>query len=282
MGGIAAARLRRDRAQAGRERDGGRARPADLQALPAPRLGDQAGAGAAARRPHDEILDDAGRQAPAGQADRQGRDLQDPRQPHLPRRGGAQGHELSRRARGDHRSRDLGQGARHPRREYGRSRQRHARADAGVAAGPDLRARRPRDDAVAHAQSTASSTATTSPPTPSARATRNARCAACRRRRSRKRSSRRCGTCCARPRSSRGRGRRRSDEVRDAGARGRQDASPTSRRCGTSFSRPSRRGSSGCWSSGSISSPDGMQVRLRAEGLQTLVEELRSREAKAA
>ena len=28
--------------------------------------------------------------------------------------------------------------------------------------------------------------------------------------------------------------------------------------------------------------PDGMQVRLRAEGLQTLVEELRSREAKAA
>jgi hypothetical protein len=29
-------------------------------------------------------------------------------------------------------------------------------------------------------------------------------------------------------------------------------------------------------------SPDGMQVRLRAEGLQTLVEELRSREVKAA
>ena len=28
--------------------------------------------------------------------------------------------------------------------------------------------------------------------------------------------------------------------------------------------------------------PDGMQVRLRAEGLQTLVEELRSREVKAA
>jgi hypothetical protein len=28
--------------------------------------------------------------------------------------------------------------------------------------------------------------------------------------------------------------------------------------------------------------PDGMQVRLRAEGLQTLVEELQSREAKAA
>ena len=29
-------------------------------------------------------------------------------------------------------------------------------------------------------------------------------------------------------------------------------------------------------------SPDGMQVRLRAEGLQTLVEELRTREARAA
>ena len=55
------------------------------------------------------------------------------------------GHQLSRRARGDHRSRDLGQGARHPRGEYGRSRQRHARANAGVAARPDLRARRPCD-----------------------------------------------------------------------------------------------------------------------------------------
>ena len=182
---------------------------------------------------------------------------------------------------GDHRSRDLGQGARHPRREYGRSRQRHARADAGVAARPDLRARRPRDDAVAHAEETASCTATTSPPTPSARATRNARCAACRRPRSRKRSSRRCGTCCARPRSSREPGRRRSTRLRCRSARSSRP-SPTSRRCGTSSSRPSRRGSSGCWSSGSILSPDGMQVRLRAEGLQTLVEELRSREAKAA
>ena len=74
-----AARLRRRRPQAGGERDGGRARPAHLQAVPARRLGDEAGAGAAPRRPHHEILDDAGRQAPAGQADRQGRDLQDPR-----------------------------------------------------------------------------------------------------------------------------------------------------------------------------------------------------------
>ena len=103
-----AARLRRARPQAGGERDGGRARPADLQAVPARRLGDEAGAGASPRRPYDEIVDDAGRQAPAGQADRQGRDLQDPQQPRLPRRGGAQGDELSRRARGDHRSRRPG------------------------------------------------------------------------------------------------------------------------------------------------------------------------------
>ena len=50
----------------------GRARPTDLQAVPADRLGDEAGAGTAPRRPHHEILDDAGRQAPARQADRQG------------------------------------------------------------------------------------------------------------------------------------------------------------------------------------------------------------------
>ena len=77
-----------------------------------------------------------------------------------------------------------------------------------------------------------------------------------------------------------GGGEERGDEDRRNATSSRP--SPTSRRCGTSCSRPSRRGSSGCWSSGSISSPDGMQVRLRAEGLQTLVEELRSREARAA
>ena len=59
----AAARLRRPRPQAGGERDGSRARPADLQPLPARRLGDEAGAGTAPRRPYDEIVDDAGRQA---------------------------------------------------------------------------------------------------------------------------------------------------------------------------------------------------------------------------
>ena len=40
-----------------------------------------------------------------------------PEQPDLPRAGGAQGHRLSRRARGDHRPGPLGQGARDPRRE---------------------------------------------------------------------------------------------------------------------------------------------------------------------
>ena len=61
------------------------------------RVGHEAGAGPPARRPH-EILDDAGRQAPPGQADRQGGDLQDPEQPGLPRRGRAQGHAASGRA----------------------------------------------------------------------------------------------------------------------------------------------------------------------------------------
>ena len=60
-----AARLRRARPQARGQRERGRARPADLQAVPARRLGDQAGAGAAPRRPHHEVVDDAGRQAPA-------------------------------------------------------------------------------------------------------------------------------------------------------------------------------------------------------------------------
>ena len=61
----------------------------DLRALRPDRLGDHAGAGAAARgRPHQ-----------ARQARRQGLPLQAAQQPGLPRRGGAQGHGLSRRAR---------------------------------------------------------------------------------------------------------------------------------------------------------------------------------------
>ena len=105
---------------------------------------DQAGAGTAARWAHDEILDDAGRQAPAGQADRQGCALQDPQQPRVPRRGGAQG---TRRGTQHGPREGLGQGPRHPRRQRSPA-QWHARADASIACAPALRARRARDDAV--------------------------------------------------------------------------------------------------------------------------------------
>ena len=79
----------------------------DLRAVRPDRLGDGAGAGAAAR----------GRAHQARQAHRQGLPLQAAEQPDLPRHGGAQGHGLSRRARGDHRPGPVGQGARDPRRE---------------------------------------------------------------------------------------------------------------------------------------------------------------------
>jgi DNA invertase Pin-like site-specific DNA recombinase len=72
--------------------------------------------------------------------------------PHLPRRGGAQGGQPSRRARGDRRSRHLGQGARHSRCQHAATRQHQPDADAGAAQGPDLRAWRPCDNAVAHTQ----------------------------------------------------------------------------------------------------------------------------------
>ena len=62
----ATARLRRRRPEAGGERDGGRARSVDLQAVPAHRLGDEAGAGTLPRRSHHEILDHAGWQARPG------------------------------------------------------------------------------------------------------------------------------------------------------------------------------------------------------------------------
>ena len=182
---------------------------------------------------------------------------------------------------GDHRSRDLGQGARHPRREHGRSRQRHSRADAGVAARPDLRAGRPGDDAVALAQEWPPVSVLCQHRRHSAGLLGMRRCAACRRPRSRKRSSRRCGTCCARPRSSRGRGRRRGSEV-DIPER---DVVKTV----TDFAPlwdelfPAEQARIVRLLVERIDlSPDGMQVRLRAEGLQTLVEELQSREAKAA
>jgi DNA invertase Pin-like site-specific DNA recombinase len=62
--------------------------------------------------------------------------------------------------------------------------------------------------------------------------------------------------CCARPRSSRGRGRRRSGRAtRPFPSATSSRPSPTWRRCGMSSSRPSRRASSACWSSGSICRP---------------------------
>ena len=75
----------------------------------------------------------------AREADRQGLPLQAAEQPGLHRRGRAQGHELSRRARGDHRPRDLGQGPCHPAGKPPQARGEHPRADAGPAQGADLR-----------------------------------------------------------------------------------------------------------------------------------------------
>ena len=74
-------------------------RPVDLRAVRPDRLGDRAGAGTGAE----------GRQRNRyGKPDRQGLALQAAQQPDLPRRGRAQGHGLSRRARGDHRPQSSG------------------------------------------------------------------------------------------------------------------------------------------------------------------------------
>ena len=48
-------------------------------------------------------------------------------------------------------------------------------------------------------------------------------------------------------------------------------------RCGTNCSPPSRRVSSSCWWSVSISAPNSMNVALRTAGLTKLVDELRAR-----
>jgi hypothetical protein len=83
--------------------------------------------------PHDQLVNDAGRQAAAGQADRQGRALQDLQQPGLSRRGGAQGREPRGRAPGYNRYCHLGEG--HGTRQCRRSRQRHPSADASLPVG---------------------------------------------------------------------------------------------------------------------------------------------------
>ena len=86
------ARLSRREPQAAHPRGGGRNRPHDLRAVPVDRLGNHSGAHAQCR----------GRHQPRRQADRQGLSLQAAQQPGLHRRGRAQGHQLSRRAPGDH------------------------------------------------------------------------------------------------------------------------------------------------------------------------------------
>ena len=83
---------RREGPQARRAEGRGRDRPLDLRALPLGRLGTELAREVRRRgRPHQ-----------ARHADRQELPLQAPEQPHLRRHGGAQGHGLPRRARGDH------------------------------------------------------------------------------------------------------------------------------------------------------------------------------------
>ena len=99
--------------------------------LPRDRLGHGTGAGGGqARHPH-----------PARQPDRQEIHLPDAQQPRLYRRGGAQGRELPRRARRDHRPRDVGPRPRHPDGEPAQARRahprRHACAAEGLLFGPD-------------------------------------------------------------------------------------------------------------------------------------------------
>ena len=123
-----------------------------------------------------------------------------------------------------------------------------------------------------------------SAPTPFGRATRNAPCAACRRPRSRRRSSRRCGTCCARPEII----------ARTWAAAKAEDVSPPERevvKTVTDFAPlwdelfPAEQARIVRLLVERVDiSPNGMQLRLRAEGLQTLIEQLRARmdEVKAA
>ena len=149
--------------------------------------------------------------------------------------------------------RALGQGARHPAREPAQARRTHAGADAGAAEGPDLRADRPGDDADAHPQGRQA--------LPLLRLDRRAqtRCrgmpgAARAGGRDRERGRRPVARLAARARDHRrARGARRGN---------RWTASPRPRcarrwsgsiRSGTSCSRPSRRASSSCSSSGSMS-----------------------------
>ena len=101
------------------------------------RLGNRAGARAQGRGHHRQ----------AGQAGRQRLPLQAAQQSGLRGRGGAQGHGISRRARGDRRPGALGQGPQHSAGEPAPARRQHAEPDARPVARFDLRTDRHGDDA---------------------------------------------------------------------------------------------------------------------------------------
>ena len=138
--------------QAGGEPGRGQAGAPDLQALCGAWVCHLAGEGASRAGLPVEELGHAVRPASRRSAFRQGGHLQASSQPGLSRRGGAQGHELSRRARPDRRPEALGPGARDPVDEWSFAGKRHPGADAGGSAGPDpLRPLREGDDPQPHA-----------------------------------------------------------------------------------------------------------------------------------
>ena len=148
-GRLAAARLRGRGPQAGGGRARGGARAPDLRPLRQDRLGARGGPRAERRAARSRSAASAPT-APAAASPGQGRRLQGARQPGLPRRGGAQGRRLPRRARGDHRPARVGQGARRHGRAGAPARRRDPGPDAGAAEGPDLRPERPADVADPH------------------------------------------------------------------------------------------------------------------------------------
>ena len=140
-GRVGSARLRRARPQAGGRTTPRRRRCAgSSRASPRSGSGHEAGPGAARRARHHETRPPVHHR----------RHLQADRQPHLPGRGGPQGHVPPRRARGDRSPGAVGPRPRRPAGEPPRPRRPHAQPDAGAAPRPDLRAGRPRHVADAH------------------------------------------------------------------------------------------------------------------------------------
>ena len=178
----------------------------------------------------------------ARQARRQGLPLQAAEQPDLPRDGGAQGHGVSGRARGDHPAGPLGQGARDPRRERPHPLGEHPGADAGAAEGADLRADRRGHVADPHPEGQPALPLLRQPGRAEARAGRLPG-------RARASGGDRGGGDRPAARHLPAAGDRRGHVARGAGRAGRHHrgrgaggAACSSTRCGTSCSRPSRRG----------------------------------------